>query len=233
MSGTLVVDCAPPRRNMGSEAQIAVADLQGGQPRTGPRVGLPVQASSFVGRERELDELKGLLAASRLLTLTGPGGCGKTRLALQTAAYLAEDFEESVGFVELAAPRRSQPRCLDQPGVRPYPHLPPGPVLRLAGCPTKRLPRHGNALQRRAQGRHQSPLHPQLPRQPRLAKSGRSLGVRKKEPGSVTNRIPAPSSWFRTPGVLRCRCTGRVPSCRRVRPRRTTLPLLCRRRGRR
>jgi hypothetical protein len=88
---------------MGGEAQIAVVDLQGGQPRTGPRVGLPVQASSFVGRERELDDLKGLLAASRLLTLTGAGGCGRTRLALQTAARLAEDFEDGVVFVELAA----------------------------------------------------------------------------------------------------------------------------------
>jgi predicted ATPase len=62
-----------------------------------------VQASSFVGRERELDELEGMLASSRLLTLTGPGGCGKTRLALQTAAHLAEDFEDGVGFVELAS----------------------------------------------------------------------------------------------------------------------------------
>lgn len=62
-----------------------------------------MQASSFVGRERELDELEGLLASSRLLTLTGPGGCGKTRLALQTAAHLAEDFEDGVGFVELAS----------------------------------------------------------------------------------------------------------------------------------
>jgi len=62
-----------------------------------------LQASSFVGRERELDELEGMLASSRLLTLTGPGGCGKTRLALQAAADLAEEFESGVGFVELAS----------------------------------------------------------------------------------------------------------------------------------
>jgi predicted ATPase/DNA-binding CsgD family transcriptional regulator len=61
-----------------------------------------VQASSFVGRERELDELEGMLASGRLLTLTGPGGSGKTRLALQTAANLTEDFEDGVCFVELA-----------------------------------------------------------------------------------------------------------------------------------
>jgi predicted ATPase/DNA-binding CsgD family transcriptional regulator len=87
---------------MGSKAQIAVADLQEGQPRTRLRVDLPAQASSFVGRERELDDLEGMLASSRLLTLTGPGGCGKTRLALQTAAHVAEDFDDGVCFVELA-----------------------------------------------------------------------------------------------------------------------------------
>jgi len=64
---------------------------------------LPIQASSFVGRERELDELKGMLTESRLLTLTGPGGCGKTRLSLQAADHLAEDFEDGVAFVELAS----------------------------------------------------------------------------------------------------------------------------------
>jgi predicted ATPase/DNA-binding CsgD family transcriptional regulator len=102
MSGALAVGSSPSARNMGSRSQIAVADLQEGQARTRPRVDLPAQASSFVGRERELDELGGMLASSRLLTLTGPGGCGKTRLALQTAAHLAEDFEDGVGFVELA-----------------------------------------------------------------------------------------------------------------------------------
>jgi predicted ATPase/DNA-binding CsgD family transcriptional regulator len=88
---------------MGSKAQIVVANLQEGQPRTRQRADLPAQASSFVGRERELNDLEGMLASSRLLTLTGPGGCGKTRLALQTAAHLAESFEDGVGYVELAA----------------------------------------------------------------------------------------------------------------------------------
>lgn len=63
-----------------------------------------MQASSFIGREQELGEMEGMLASSKLLTLTGPGGCGKTWLALQTAANLAEDFEGGVGFVELAPP---------------------------------------------------------------------------------------------------------------------------------
>src|SRR5215212_1164525 len=87
---------------MGSKAQRALVDRQEGQVRPRPRVDLPVQASSFIGCERELDEMEGMLASSGLLMLTGPGGCGKTRLALQMAANLAEDFEDGVGFVELA-----------------------------------------------------------------------------------------------------------------------------------
>jgi len=57
---------------------------------------LPLEISSFVGRERELAEVKGLLASNRLLTLTGSGGCGKTRLALAVARDLVGGFEEGV-----------------------------------------------------------------------------------------------------------------------------------------
>jgi predicted ATPase/two-component SAPR family response regulator len=64
---------------------------------------LPLQLTSFVGREREIAEVKDLLADQRLLTLTGPGGCGKTRLALKVASDLAERFEDGVWLVELAS----------------------------------------------------------------------------------------------------------------------------------
>ncbi len=64
---------------------------------------LPFLLSSFVGREREKNEVKRLLGTTRLLTLTGPGGCGKTRLAVEVAAGLAEDFAGSVRLVELAS----------------------------------------------------------------------------------------------------------------------------------
>jgi predicted ATPase/class 3 adenylate cyclase/Tfp pilus assembly protein PilF len=63
---------------------------------------LPVQLTSFIGREREMKEVKELLKQTRLLTLTGSGGCGKTRLALQMAADLLEEYPDGVWLVELA-----------------------------------------------------------------------------------------------------------------------------------
>src|SRR5680860_420684 len=68
-----------------------------------PRTRLPRQLTSFIGRERELAEIATLLRSSRLLTLTGAGGCGKTRLALELARQRLEDFADGVWPVELAA----------------------------------------------------------------------------------------------------------------------------------
>jgi len=64
---------------------------------------LPTQLSSFIGRERAIAELKSLLSTTRLLTLTGAGGSGKTRLALQVATTLLAEFEHGVWWVELAS----------------------------------------------------------------------------------------------------------------------------------
>jgi predicted ATPase/class 3 adenylate cyclase len=63
---------------------------------------LPIQLTSFIGRERELREAKGRLESARLLTLIGPGGTGKTRLTLQLAADVLPNFADGVWFVELA-----------------------------------------------------------------------------------------------------------------------------------
>jgi predicted ATPase/class 3 adenylate cyclase len=63
---------------------------------------LPEQLNTFIGRERELAEVKRLLGSTRLLTLTGTGGTGKTRLSLQVAAELLEQFHDGVWFVEFA-----------------------------------------------------------------------------------------------------------------------------------
>ncbi|HEY0443538.1 MAG TPA: tetratricopeptide repeat protein [Candidatus Limnocylindrales bacterium] len=65
------------------------------------RNNLPTQLTSFVGREAELAEAGALLSKARLLTLTGPGGTGKTRLSLELAARAADGFRDGVYFVPL------------------------------------------------------------------------------------------------------------------------------------
>jgi non-specific serine/threonine protein kinase len=64
---------------------------------------LPSQLTSFIGREHEIDQLKKLLATDRLITLTGAGGAGKTRLAIEAAAQVAGSFPDGVCLVELAS----------------------------------------------------------------------------------------------------------------------------------
>ena len=69
---------------------------------TGVPSSLPLAATSFLGREKEMAEAKEILATTRLFTLTGSGGTGKTRLAIQVAAETLERFPDGVWFVELA-----------------------------------------------------------------------------------------------------------------------------------
>jgi predicted ATPase/DNA-binding SARP family transcriptional activator len=66
---------------------------------------LPAQLTSFVGRDDELDHLAALLAGSRLITLTGPGGSGKTRLSIEAAARVEEHAPDGVWFVPLSPVR--------------------------------------------------------------------------------------------------------------------------------
>ncbi len=68
----------------------------------GSRNNLPQQTTSFIGRTKDLTEVTRLFSATRLLTLTGTGGCGKTRFSLQVAADLMETFPDGVWLVELA-----------------------------------------------------------------------------------------------------------------------------------
>src|SRR5690606_23006134 len=63
---------------------------------------LPLVVTSFVGRRRELDEVKSLLENTHVVTLTGPGGTGKSRLALQVGAESVGSFPDGVFFVDLA-----------------------------------------------------------------------------------------------------------------------------------
>ncbi|MFH8774492.1 BTAD domain-containing putative transcriptional regulator [Streptomyces sp. NPDC017958] len=66
-----------------------------------PRHRLPAPATALIGREREMAEVEKLLGRGRLLTLTGAGGCGKTRLALAVAARRGDDFRDGAWFVDL------------------------------------------------------------------------------------------------------------------------------------
>jgi non-specific serine/threonine protein kinase len=82
-----------------SRAEVAVLAIEAGS--TGKRGNLPTQVSSFVGRDHEVRELASLLSTTRLLTLTGPGGIGKTRLALRLAAIVAPEYAEGCWLVQL------------------------------------------------------------------------------------------------------------------------------------
>jgi predicted ATPase/class 3 adenylate cyclase len=64
---------------------------------------LPAQLTTFIGRERELSEVRAMVESCRLVTLTGAGGCGKTRLSLQAAADLLDESGDGVWLAELAA----------------------------------------------------------------------------------------------------------------------------------
>ncbi len=63
---------------------------------------LPISTTSFIGREKEMKEVRDLFQKSRLVTLTGAGGCGKTRLAREIALTLVKEYKDGVWFVDLA-----------------------------------------------------------------------------------------------------------------------------------
>jgi non-specific serine/threonine protein kinase len=73
------------------------------RPRAAPRHNLVRQLTSFIGREQQLAELKGLLRQTQLLTLSGAGGCGKTRLAMELATQVFDAYADGVWLVEFAA----------------------------------------------------------------------------------------------------------------------------------
>jgi len=89
------------------------------------RVRLPAQPTSFVGREGELAEARQLFGRTRLLTLVGPGGIGKTRLALELAAQVSGEFPGGVTFVPLASITDPE---LVAPAIVESLELEPGPV---------------------------------------------------------------------------------------------------------
>ena len=93
---------------------------------------LPTQLTSFVGRTREVAEARRLLSGTRLLTLTGPGGTGKTRLSLQLAAEVISDYPDGVFFVPLGPigdPGLVGPAIVQALGLREAVNQPPAERL--------------------------------------------------------------------------------------------------------
>jgi predicted ATPase/DNA-binding CsgD family transcriptional regulator len=113
----------PERSTVESERGSRVASLRMRAPDRPPD-NLPHELSSFVGREEALTEIERLLSSHRLVTLTGPGGSGKTRLALQVGRGLAEAFADGTWIVELASlsdPELVEPAVASALGVREAP----------------------------------------------------------------------------------------------------------------
>ena len=71
-------------------------------------VGLPAEVTGFVGRRAELARLAGLLESARLVTVTGPGGVGKTRVSLRAAALAAAGYADGVFLAELGGLRDAE-----------------------------------------------------------------------------------------------------------------------------
>ncbi len=109
------------RKDLGVEpsehSRLVFEELKTGGPATGlsipaagkpavqsatPPNNLPISLTSFIGREREMAEVKNLLSTTRLLTLIGPGGIGKTRLSLEVGTGVLERFADGVWLIELA-----------------------------------------------------------------------------------------------------------------------------------
>jgi hypothetical protein len=119
----LTGDHLPPRQPDGCGTR---------RPEDGRRDNLPVTRTSFIGRDSELVGLKRALAMTRLLTLTGAGDCGKTRLALEAAGDLVGAYPDGVWLVELAEfsdPALVAQRVAETLGVREQPGRPLGATL--------------------------------------------------------------------------------------------------------
>src|SRR5208282_6012716 len=117
---TLQVQVSALRKILGPDAiatisgrgyRFALELTQANAEPVAPKHNLPQQLTSFIGREKEITQIKELLGTTRLLTLIGAGGCGKTRLAMRVAGDLLESYPDGIWLVEFAA--------LREPGLAP------------------------------------------------------------------------------------------------------------------
>jgi conflict system STAND superfamily ATPase len=111
-------DGTPPPNRSADRGSRRLRAVESAEASTAPRASkhpphnLPLELSSFVGREREVAEVRRLIGNNRLLTLTGSGGCGKTRLALAAALEVVGEFEDGTWWVALTS--LSEPNLLPQ-----------------------------------------------------------------------------------------------------------------------
>jgi non-specific serine/threonine protein kinase len=152
---------------------------------------LPESVTSFVGRERELAEVSELLESHRLLTLTGTGGVGKTRLAMRAAAAKLADYRDGVWLVELAALR--DPDLVPQAAIAAI-GLKEQPGKRLTQSLTEHLqPRHALLILDNAEhliaacAELADAIVRHCPNVTIVVTSRERLGV----PGEVTYRVPS------------------------------------------
>ena len=126
----LGIDVSPELRDLYRDVLLQAPHLSLEPPE--PPGNLPTRLTSFVGRRRELQEVAELLEASRLLTLTGPGGIGKTRLALEVARRVRAQFPGGVWWIDLASvtdPASVLDEVARVLGVTSAPGVEPGDLL--------------------------------------------------------------------------------------------------------
>ena len=208
--------------DMSAVARALAAVVEGGAEAASPPAAhnLPLQLTRFVGRERELAELKRLLGFARLVTITGHGGGGKTRVALELARTLAPSYPDGVWLAEFALirePERVPEALMAALGLREESQRPPiatladhlrekACLLVLDNC--EHLLGACADAGSSAAGRLPAPAHPR--HQPRALRPGRRAGLSpplalaargrgSRSPGPV--RGPAPLRRPRAPGA--------------------------------
>jgi hypothetical protein len=108
---------------------------------SGPPSYLPAELSSFIGRERELAEVRSLVERARVLSLTGMGGVGKTRLARRIAADIASGYADGVWLIELGSlrdPAFGTAGGIRHPGLRSWSWPRQRPLMWLGESPARR-----------------------------------------------------------------------------------------------
>jgi predicted ATPase/DNA-binding CsgD family transcriptional regulator len=155
-----------------------------------PPTNLPAELSSFVGRKAEVHELQRMLRERRLLTLVGPGGIGKTRLAERLAQSVLQDYPDGVFLVELesvAEPELVPDAVAQAIGVRPTAGIPASLALARALPGQWLLVLDGCAHVREASARFTLDLMDSCPGANVLATSLQPLAI----PGETTWRVPS------------------------------------------